>query len=190
MLVRGAFRVTPTWSHQFWIGGGRGDGSSHSLHKAQRGSILGVKGVNTHDARWRFLQRTGRDHGGGHVALCIITSWALIELGSSTQLCCVGSRYEGGGPHHLQGRHIPRPRDWFRELVVSNIQSRQKSFFLSLYLCLAQWLKWLYMFNINHIAICMCNSLTFWFEHPLPQDLSSVKKSETFQVHFTLEGEA
>ena len=23
-------------------------------------------------------------------------------------------------------------------------------------------------FYINHIAICMCNSLNCWFEHPLP----------------------
>ena len=34
-----------------------------------RGLVLGTKGVITRDARGRFYNRTGWDHGGGHVEL-------------------------------------------------------------------------------------------------------------------------
>ena len=57
--------------------------SSHSIHRKEqykptkpRGAIMGTKGVGlddkgigTHDARRRFYNRTGCDHGGGHVGL-------------------------------------------------------------------------------------------------------------------------
>ena len=72
-----------------------------------------------------FANRIVWDHGGGHVALRSVTSWASIQLGPSTQLCCFNSnslvlnpRNEGKGPHHMQGHHTWGPWIGFEKLVI------------------------------------------------------------------------
>ena len=58
----------------------------NSKHKLVQ--FLGCKGVDTLIPK---INRTGWDYGDGHVALQLVTSWTLVYLGFSTQLCCVGS---------------------------------------------------------------------------------------------------
>ena len=49
-----------------------------------------------------------------------------------------------------------------------NEYSFAANFILSLYLCLAQRVMWfIFIFYINHIAKCMCNSLKCGFKHCL-----------------------
>ena len=55
-----------------WVGvGGVGENmiSAFSLYVEKR-SVLGIKEVNTWDARGKGLKQVGWDHGGGHL-LCI-----------------------------------------------------------------------------------------------------------------------
>jgi hypothetical protein len=85
-------------SHSIRPAGG-GDGSSHSTHKAKEVGSQSTHGVNCgHNGgqylgcKVTILQPNMVGHEGGHVALCTRIDWALIKLGSSTQLCCVGSR--------------------------------------------------------------------------------------------------
>ena len=76
---------------------------------------------------------------------------------------------EGRDPHHIQGRHTHDLYIALKKLVVLTLNIHQISmetkhiFFLSLYLCLEHT-----NIYINHVAICMCTSLTCWFKHPLP----------------------
>ena len=96
----------------------------------------------------------------------LVGLWSSLGLVSNYDVWVVGN--ESGGPHH---RHMPM--DWFKEAssfyfeYMSNIQLRFKILFLSLYLCLAQRLVWIYISHINHVTVCMCNSSKYWFKHPL-----------------------
>jgi hypothetical protein len=74
-----------------------GRGYSHSIHKVTEVGPQSTKGVGTHDAKWWFCKQTRWDFGGGHMTLCTVTSWSFIQLGSSTQLCCIGSKQWGWG---------------------------------------------------------------------------------------------
>jgi hypothetical protein len=69
-------------------------------HKAKELGPQSTKGVDTWDARWWFSNRTRWDHGGGHVALLIVT---ILDLVPNYVVLVLGN--EGGGPHHVQGRH-------------------------------------------------------------------------------------
>ena len=62
-------------------------------HKAKRISygynevlLMGIKGVNTLDARGRFYNRIGWDHGGGHVglssSLSVVHNYVELSLGN------------------------------------------------------------------------------------------------------------
>ena len=108
------------------------------------------------------------------VWLCVsllLGLWCSLGLVPNYVVLVLGN--ECGDPHHMQGCHTRGLWIGLRKLVVdfeysSNIQLRLKTFFVSWYLCLAQRLIWMFFFNINHIALCMCNSWKCWFKHPLP----------------------
>ena len=76
---------------------------------------------------------------------------------------------EGGGPHRARSSYTG-PIDWFMEAsgfdfeYSSNVQLRLKLDCVSLY-AKANMNK---HFNIDHIAICMCNSLKCWFKGEFP----------------------
>ena len=122
----------------------RGGFYRHSIHKAQMRSIMGTKGISRWGARWWFWNQTKWDYGGGHVALCIITSWALIYLGFSAQICCVGSRQWWWEFSSYARSSYTRLRDWFKKTsefdfeYSSNMQLR----LFPLCLRLAQRLLW------------------------------------------------
>ena len=92
-------------------------------HKGRR--YLGCEG--------RFYNRTGWDHGGGHVripsSLGLIPNYVVLVLGN-----------EGVGPHHMQGHHTRGLGIGLRKLVgfgveySSHIQLRLFFLFFSLYL--------------------------------------------------------
>ena len=96
--------------------------------------------------------------------------WCSLGLVPSYVVLVLGN--EGGGPHHMQDCHTQVLWIGFKKLVVLTLNFHQifnwdfkKN---PWYLCLAQRLVWIYIFYINHIAICMCNSSKCWFKHPLP----------------------
>ena len=134
-------------------------------HKAQKGHFLGCKGVGSRDARWWFCKRTRWDHGGSLPLL--LGLWYTLGLVPNYVVLVLGN--EDGGPHHLQGCHTRGLWIGSRKLVILTLKIYQIfnwdyfSFFLSQYLCLAQRLILIYIYNINHIAICMCNSLSTLF---------------------------
>ena len=136
------------------------------------------KGAISRAARWWFWKRTRWDHGAGHVALHTNTTWALMWFGSSTQLCCVGSRQWRWGSSWYVKLTYTWPMYWVKEACgfdfeySTNIWLRLTMFLLSLHLCLAQRLICIDLFYIHHIALCMCNSLECWFKHPLPYPVS------------------
>ena len=74
----------------------------------------------------------------------------------------------------VQGCLYIGPRDQFKAASgfdfenSSNIQLMLKITFYSLYLCLTHGLVWILLLNINHIAICVCNSFKCWFKHLVP----------------------
>jgi hypothetical protein len=42
----------------------------------------------------------------------------------------------------------------------------------------------IYIFYVNHIAICMCNSLKCWFKHPLPYMILEVPWDDLWTLSF------
>ena len=103
--------------------------------------------------------------------LCVpfqLGRWCSLDLVPNYVVLNLG--HEGGRPHHRQSCHTRGLWIGVRKLVVLtlNIQLRVIIFFFSLYLCLAQRLIWIYMFYVNHIAVCMWHGLKCWFQHPLP----------------------
>ena len=143
---------------------------SHFIHKAKevgpqsiKGIDYGYKGGRYLGCKVTFWNQTMWDHGGGHVALHTITSWALIYFGSSVQLCCVSSRQWWWRSSSYARSSYTRPRDWFKETsgfdfeYSSYIQLRLFFFFLPIFSPEANMI----FFHVNHIAICMWNSLKF-----------------------------
>ena len=108
------------------------------------------------------------------VQLC---GFDVVWVQYPNMLCWFQAMKVGWGSSSYARLPYMGPMDWFKEASSfdfeqsSNIQLRLKIFFLSCYLCLAQRLIWIYNFYVNHIAICMCNSLKCWFKYPLPQML-------------------
>ena len=87
-----------------------------------------------------------------------------------TQLCCVGCKQWRWGSSSSARSSYTGHRDWCKEATdfdlecSSNIQLRR---IFSFYLFQAIILIWVFLY-INHIAICMRNSLKCWFKHTLP----------------------
>jgi hypothetical protein len=79
----------------------------------RRGLVLGSKGVSTWDARGRLW-----DHGGHHVGL-----WSSLGLVPNYVVLVLS--IEGGGPQHMQGRHIRGLGIGLRKLVVLTLNTHQ-----------------------------------------------------------------
>ena len=63
------------------------------------------------------------------------------------------------------------PKDWFKEASDFDYEYsiEAKKYIFSLFTpMLRPKANMNIYFYINHIAICMCNSLKWWFKHPLP----------------------
>ena len=77
-----------------WIVPHGGSGRAHGM------TSLGplVAPPHTQDARGRFCNRTGWNYGGAHAGV-----WSSLDIVPNYGCLVLGN--EGGGPHHMQGRH-------------------------------------------------------------------------------------
>jgi hypothetical protein len=92
--------------------------SNHSIHNAKevspqstKGSFPGMQVGQFPECKVMVLQASG-DHGGGHVALRTITTWALGPL-PNYSVMVLGN--EGGGSSSYARLLYTRPMDWFKK---------------------------------------------------------------------------
>ena len=78
-----------------------------------------VKGVGTRNARGRFYDQTGWDHGGDHLGI-----WSSLGLVLNYVVLLLGN--EGGSPHHMQKLVIQRALGIvLRKLVILTLKFHQ-----------------------------------------------------------------